>query len=116
MFKIMLMTSLAQVGLAFATAIGAWINFGLLVFFAAQRGLLFFDAELRSAALRLGVAGLVLAIALGACQLLAARWELGDVTTLALLVGVGGVVYGGMTLALFGRRWLAVMRRRPVKP
>jgi putative peptidoglycan lipid II flippase len=113
MFKILLMASMAQVGLALATAIGAWINFGLLVFFAAQRGLLFFDAELRSAAVRLGMAGLILAVALAATELLAARWQLRDAPTLALLVAVGAIVYGGIVLGLFGRRWLAMFRRKP---
>jgi hypothetical protein len=30
---------------------------------------------------------------------------------LALLALIGGVVYGGLILALFGRRWLTLMRR-----
>ncbi|MGC2124775.1 MAG: hypothetical protein WA652_18150, partial [Xanthobacteraceae bacterium] len=30
---------------------------------------------------------------------------------LALLAVIGGVVYGGIVLVLFGRRWLLLMRR-----
>jgi putative peptidoglycan lipid II flippase len=115
MFKILLMASWAQVGLAFATSVGAWINFSLLVYFAARRGLLFFDAELRSAAVRLGIAGLMLAVALAVTELLAARWHLTDTTTLALLVAVGAIVYGATVVALFGRRWLAMLRRKSEK-
>src|SRR6185437_1944540 len=38
--KILLMDRYAQVGLAFATSIGAWINLLLLVWFAARQNLL----------------------------------------------------------------------------
>ena len=37
-FKIALMGPLAQVGLALATSIGAWINFILVLYFAARAG------------------------------------------------------------------------------
>jgi hypothetical protein len=33
-------------------------------------------------------------------------------TTLALLAGIGAVVYGGAVLVLFGKQWLAAFRRR----
>ena len=39
-FKVALMGSLAQVGLALATSIGAWINFILVLWFAARAGLI----------------------------------------------------------------------------
>src|SRR5438128_2478360 len=45
-FKLVLTGPLAQVGLALATTIGAWINFGLVIFFASRRGLIGFDARL----------------------------------------------------------------------
>src|SRR5207249_3972270 len=45
-FKLVLTGPLAQVGLALATTIGAWINFGLVIFFAARRGLLGVDPRL----------------------------------------------------------------------
>jgi hypothetical protein len=31
---------------------------------------------------------------------------------LAILVVIGGVVYAAMIIALFGKRWLAALRRR----
>ena len=37
-FKVLLMVPLAQVGLALATSIGAWINFVLVLFFAHRAG------------------------------------------------------------------------------
>ena len=42
--KIALMGSLAQIGLALATSIGAWINFVLVLWFARREGLFGFDA------------------------------------------------------------------------
>src|SRR5437773_2417043 len=50
-------TSLAQVGLALATSIGAWLNLGLVIWFAARRGHLAFDPPLRGAATGLTAAG-----------------------------------------------------------
>ena len=47
-FKIALMGPLAQVGLALATSIGAWINFILVLWFAGRAGLIAADATLKS--------------------------------------------------------------------
>ena len=58
------LTALAQVGLALATSIGAWLNLGLVIWFAARRGHLAFDPALRSATVRLTTAGLALAAVL----------------------------------------------------
>jgi putative peptidoglycan lipid II flippase len=55
---------LAQVGLALATTIGAWINFGLVIFFASRRGLVGLDPRLTRSTLKLAAAGIVLAAAL----------------------------------------------------
>ena len=41
--KILLMDRYAQVGLAFATSIGAWVNLVLLIWFAARRSLITID-------------------------------------------------------------------------
>src|SRR5262249_20247222 len=53
-----------QVGLAFATSIGVWINFALLVWFAHCARLIEIDARLRRSAVKLAAAGLSLALAL----------------------------------------------------
>src|SRR5881398_786180 len=57
-------TALAQVGLALATSIGAWLNLGLVIWFAARRGHLVLDPALRSAMLRLTAAAIALAAVL----------------------------------------------------
>src|SRR5208282_6833194 len=60
-FKVALMGSLAQVGLALATSIGAWINFILVLWLAARAGLIAADATLKSSLAKLIAAGLALA-------------------------------------------------------
>ena len=113
-FKIMLMGSLAQVGLALATSIGAWLNLGLVVWFAARRGHFTLDPALRSAMAKLAVAGIVLAVVIWLAQGEVARrfadgpWP--DESTLAVLAVIGAIVYGATVLALFGRQWLTALR------
>ena len=60
-FKFLLMGPLAQVGLALATSIGAWINLGLVVWFAARAGHMHIDERLRQSALKLASPGWCLA-------------------------------------------------------
>src|SRR5215468_4314700 len=119
--KIALMGSLAQVGLALATAVGAWVNLMLLVWFAARQRLIAFDAGLVRAVGRLTVAGLALALVLWLAQApveaLFARWTaLRSEATLATLGVIGACVYSGAVLALFGREWLALFQRRAASP
>jgi putative peptidoglycan lipid II flippase len=115
--KVALMGSLAQVGLALATSIGAWLNLALVVAFARRRGHFAFDAGLRSAVARLAAAGLALALALwlaeGPVARMFAAWpSWRDESTLAVLAVIGAVVYGAIVLALFGPQWLASLRAR----
>ena len=56
-FKFLLMGPLAQVGLALATSIGAWINLGLVVWFAARAGHIHIDERLRQSTVKLAAAG-----------------------------------------------------------
>jgi putative peptidoglycan lipid II flippase len=115
--KIALMGSLAQVGLALATSIGAWLNLVLVVWFAARQGHFVLEASLRSAIVRLAGAGTALAVVLWLAERPVTRlfadwssWR--DESTLAVLAVIGAVVYGGIVLALFGRQWLATLRAR----
>ena len=110
-------TSLAQVGLALATSIGAWLNLGLVIWFAARRGHLTFDPPLRGATAGLTAAGVALAVVLWLVQGPVARlfadwtaWR--DPSTLAALAAIGGAVYGAIVLTLFGKQWLAALRTR----
>jgi putative peptidoglycan lipid II flippase len=118
--KFALMGSLAQVGLALATSVGAWVNLGLVIWFAARAGLLAFDAALKRSVVKIAVAGAALAVVLwfgeGMVNGLFADWTtLGEAARLAVLVAVGGAVYGGIVIALLGRGWFARFRG-PVTP
>lgn len=119
--KIALMGTHAQVGLALATSIGAWVNFGLVVLFAMRAGLVAIDERLRRSAVKLAVAGLALTLALAASE----RWldvVFGDLhrlraeAELAALTSIGGIVYFGAVAALFGRRWLREFGKRRSPP
>jgi len=113
--KVVLMFPLAQVGLALATAIGAWLNFILVLYFAARARLIAVDAELKMTLTKLAAAalalGLVLAVAVPVVTAMLSSWSrFRDESTLALLVVIGGIVYGGLVIVLLGRRWLSLMR------
>ena len=116
-FKILLMGPLAQVGLALATSIGAWINLVLVFWFAVRAGHVPDDARLRQSMLRLAIAGLVLAgvlwLSVAPVSLWLAGWHgVGDLAALAVLGMIGAVVYAGSILALFGRDWVVLFRAR----
>ena len=116
-FKILLMGPLAQVGLALATSIGAWINLLLVIWFAHRAGLLSIDARLRASALKLLVVGVSLALVLWLCKApvagLFAGWDrLRDEATLGVLAAIGFVLYGGAVIVLFGRGWLAAFKAK----
>ena len=115
-FKVVLMVPLAQVGLALATSIGAWINFILVLYFAARANVIASDGALKSSLIKLAVAGIALAVALLVADpfvmaLLSSLSRFRNESALALLTLLGGLVYGGLVLVLFGRRWVALMRR-----
>src|SRR5665213_593482 len=114
--KIALMGSLAQVGLALATAIGAWINLLLVLGFAVRAGYLQFDRAFVTSLLRFLAAGIVLAGALWlAAHFVAPQLShlgaLRNVAELASLIAVGAVVYAGSILLLFGNGWLRSLLR-----
>src|SRR5215475_414708 len=108
--KLLLMKPFAQIGLAFATAVGAWVNLLLVLGFAVRAGYLELNRELSQSLLRFAVSGMVLATALwAAARFAAAHFEtirFRDEATLLLLIGIGAVVYAASVLVLFGPRWL----------
>ncbi len=114
--KVALVGSLAQIGLALATAVGAWINLLLVIFFAARAGYLVLDRPLLQSFAKFVVAGVILGAALWssarfAGNALAHMSTLRDEALLGLLVVVGTVVYAASVIALFGRRWLLSLLR-----
>jgi len=110
-------TDLAQVGLALATSVGAWINFGLLIWFGKRAGFIAFDRDFWRAVSKLMIAGAVLALALGLLQ----RPVLGltggySIPALLLLAAIGAAIYCGAVLGLFGKAWIARLWRTPTPP
>ena len=115
LLKLLLMGPLAQVGLALATAVGAWINLLLVLGFAVRAGFLELNKPLTLSLLKFIACGGVLAAALW----LAARFAavhfsglpLHDEAALLLLIAVGAVVYGASIFSLFGLSWLKSLVR-----
>jgi putative peptidoglycan lipid II flippase len=114
--KVALMGSLAQIGLALATAVGAWINLLLVLGFAMRAGYLELDRVLMRSFTKFIASGVIL----GAALWLTARFAsvyfaqmtmLRDETALLLLTAVGAFVYGFTVLLLFGRGWLFLLVR-----
>jgi putative peptidoglycan lipid II flippase len=119
--KVLLMGRYAQVGLAFATSVGVWVNFGLLTWFAMRAKLMSFDTRLKLATLKLALAGLALAAALflaagPVARLSESFGSLRYVVGLLMLAALGAVIYGGAVGAMFGPQWLAGFRRRRPRP
>jgi putative peptidoglycan lipid II flippase len=119
--KILLMGRYAQVGLAFATSVGVWVNFVLLTWFAMRAGFLSFDARFKASAAKLAAAGLALTavLALAAPPVIrncASFGGLRHVAALLILAALGTLVYGGAVTAMFGSRWIAGLRRRRARP
>ncbi|MGP0093652.1 MAG: murein biosynthesis integral membrane protein MurJ [Xanthobacteraceae bacterium] len=114
-------TSLAQVGLALATSVGAWINLALVIWFARRARLFEFDQVLRRSLVKLAIAATVLAVAILAAEPpITARFAVWtswrEEATLAVLAAVGAVVYGACVLVLFGARGLKALRGRNSAP
>lgn len=116
--KFALMGTFAQVGLAFATAVGGWINVGLLILFARQRGYPLGDAALGGHLVRLAAVLVVVSAALfgaerAAALLLPAGFTGREEVMLALVAAGGALVYALAVFGLLGRAFLAgVMGRR----
>jgi putative peptidoglycan lipid II flippase len=109
LLKIVLVAPLAQVGLALATAVGAWINLALLAY-AARRREFERAGVLLDRPMRLIGAGVALAIVLYAGERLIGPVlslpRLREEALLLILLVLGAMVYGVLVIALLGRTWL----------
>ncbi len=109
--KIVLVGSLAQVGLALATAVGTWVNLLLVMVFAVRAGYLDFDRVWISSIVKFIGIGVAMAAAFwSTARLCAAQFAgmatLRDEATLGVLIVVGAAVYAVLVLVLFGPGWL----------
>src|SRR6266516_1662040 len=97
--KVALMGALAQIGLALATAVGAWVNLLLVLFFAVRAGYLELDRAWITSLAKFAAAGVLLAAALWATARFASFYfaqmhAFRDETALLLLIVAGAFVYG----------------------
>ena len=116
--KVVLMKPLAQVGLAFATSIGVWINVALLLWFALRAKLIAFDERLKTSIWKLLVAGAVLAVAIWVGEqtigpFVAHLPRFRPEAMLGALALVGAIAYVGAIVLLFDRKWFAAFRGQP---
>ena len=110
LFKILLMGPLAQVGLAIGTAIGAWVNVGLMAWFAARAGIVTMDARLKRSMIMLTVSGCVLGIVIFLSSkvtplLMQNLPAFRDEAALLTIAVIAAVVYAALILLLLGRNW-----------
>jgi putative peptidoglycan lipid II flippase len=115
-FKVALMGALAQVGLAIATSIGAWVNLALVFWLGWRAGLISIDEAIKRSVLRLAAAGIVLAVILWFGQRFVASVVpaafLRDEAMLGILIVLGAACYSGAILLLLGPNWLKNLARR----
>ncbi len=114
--KVVLMGPLAQVGLALATSVGAWINLSLLAYFARRQGFAVSGTAIGGPVARLVVIGVMFAAALfagayGLQQALAGLSHFRDETALAVLVVAGGALYFVLVMGILGRKWFMGLLR-----
>jgi len=114
--KVVLMGPLAQVGLALATSVGAWINLSLLAYFARRQGFAVSGTAIGGPVARLVVIGVMFTAALfagayGLQQALAGLSHFRDETALAILVVAGGALYFVLVMGILGRKWFMGLLR-----
>lgn len=120
-FKIALMGPLAQVGLALATSIGAWINLALVFWFAARANLIVMDARLKQSLMILLLCGAALAAFLWystdpVVDWISSKVMMRDEAALMILATLSALIYGGFVIGLLGKSWFGGFRGLPKKP
>ena len=115
---VLLFTDLAQVGLALATSIGTWVNFGLILWFGMRAGFMSFDTPFLRDVGKLAASGIALAAILWIAQWPVLAMTAGlpgvhNALALVLLAFLGALVYGAAILGLFGKAWLKGLWRSP---
>jgi putative peptidoglycan lipid II flippase len=114
--KLLLMGTLAQVGLALATAVGAWVNLLLVIGFAVRARYLELDRALVRSLVKFIGAGVLVGAGLWLTKWFAGvhlpqGMALRDIAILGLLAVAGAAVYGIAIFLLFGRAWLGSLIR-----
>jgi putative peptidoglycan lipid II flippase len=119
--NLILIWPLGHVGVAVSTAIAAWVNVIVLYWLLHRRDQLRMDARFKAKAIRIIGASAAMGVVLWFLNPLLdpymAKGVLERVVALALLCGLGGLVYGGAALALrtYAISELRSLFRRPAK-
>jgi putative peptidoglycan lipid II flippase len=118
--KVALFQPFGAAGLAAATAAGAWVNFGLLVFLARRQGAMQFDSLLGKVVLASALASVALAcvaiFGLAPAEAIAKHFDgVATVVQLTLLGLAGAAVYGVALLALLRAFGVRAAKLRPGK-
>jgi putative peptidoglycan lipid II flippase len=117
--NLILIWPLAHIGVGVATALSAWVNVALLWITLRRRGHIEVDSRLRQKAWRIGVAAVLMGVALWFGNAVIENY-LGDglwrrIAVLSALVGAGGAIYG-LAILLLGTYRIselkALLRRR----
>jgi putative peptidoglycan lipid II flippase len=112
-FKFALMGPLAQIGLALATAIGAWINMALVIWLGLRAGFLTFAPGLLRSLAHLVVIGVMLAALLWGAERVVGRLlsgvRLREELTLLSVMMLGAVVYAVALLVLYRGQWRSLI-------
>ncbi|HEY8277865.1 MAG TPA: murein biosynthesis integral membrane protein MurJ [Methyloceanibacter sp.] len=111
LLKVLLMGHLAQVGLALATSVGAWLNLSLLAWFARRQGFIVSGAAIGKPVAMLIIAGVLLALGLLVgqsmlAQVVAKLPYFHEESLLAILLVLGAILYAGLVMILLGKKWL----------
>jgi putative peptidoglycan lipid II flippase len=107
------MGPLAQIGLALATAIGAWINMALVIWLGLRAGFLTFAPGLLRSLAHLVVIGVMLAALLWGAERVVGRLlsgvRLREELTLLSVMMLGAVVYAVALLVLYRGQWRSLI-------
>lgn len=117
LLKLALFAPLGAAGLASATAFGAWVNFGLLVWLALRSESMRFDSSLGKVTLASAIAAALLGLVAlaGRAPAQALAQQIGafeNEIALALLGTAGAIVYGVALLALLRRFGVSLAKLR----
>jgi putative peptidoglycan lipid II flippase len=121
--NLILIWPLAHIGVGVATAVSAWVNVALLWFTLRKRGHIQVDSRLRQKAWRIGLAAIIMGIALWfGNELIEGNLGTGlwrRVAVLSVLVSAGGAVYA-LAILLLGAYRISelktLLRRRAPAP
>jgi len=116
----LLLTVLDHVGIALATSIATWVNFGLLYYFLRRKGGFVFDSKLayrlpRLVVCLMGMIVVTIALVFNMERLFVGGHTVNEITGLMLIIGLSGFVYFVLLQVTGAMRWreaIAILKRK----